>query len=153
MWGCYNISLSFPFRSGKWPGALWWQSAHSSPGQAGECKECQSNNGNGLQWICRLQVNIPWRYVSTMNLYRLSHFMHLAFPLHSDCSHLGCLTMSPLYGIITCSQVYYLSWASQVLPKIKVKRIFTFSLLYFQEFNKMPLVEAHCKHVPRLIRS
>lgn len=50
-------------------------------------------------------------FLEGMSLLRIctddNHFMHLVFPLPSDCSHLGCLTMSPLYGIIICSQVHY----------------------------------------------
>lgn len=61
------------------------------------------------------------------------------------------LSVSALFGTFMCSQACCLNWASQVLPNIKVQRIFTFT--QFGGINKILLVKTLCRYAPQFIRS
>lgn len=152
-WGFSNISFS-SFRSGKRPRALRWQSAHSSPGQAGERKECKSNNRNGLKWICRLQINFSRRYTSIISLYGWYHFIHLFmssdpsyFDQYLNSTFPSGLSVSPLFRTSIWLQVCYLNWASRVLPKINIQRNFIFTQV--GRIYKIALVKNPCKYSPQ----
>lgn len=128
-WGFCNIAFSFSFRSGKWPGSLWWQSAHSSPGQAGECKECKSNNRNGFKWICGLQINFSRRYASIRNQYG-GYFAHLDFHMSSNDSYFdqypdfhfsSDLSVSAFLGLSCVHRLTILTELLRCFPRLRYK--------------------------------